>query len=751
MRAIPFNVAEAVFEPFWDPQLSRLSEWQVADDRRHGLEVRQFWCWVEFSWTRAPRSGPALSMQRSLDLDCSGYDRLLFSLVAPEGAEVTVAVETDKGRRHCRERAPALKREYGVELDGAVHIRAVRLEITAPPDGGAGAGWLNWVGLQNRELLARHLAAHRDRAEAMEHLLQPGSVRPRMQPSLEVVITAEELAAVRKLHGAMVARGERSPYEESAARALATDPADLVNDVILTAPDTRYGREREHGVACIGQAAAALQAAVVLEDADLLRRGAEFALAAALTPVWDWGFISRFPGSAFESRAFLQGLTSSDLAHALDLAGDLLTDAGRALLRRRLAEDGIGAVNFSAWRHDYIHHCNQLALFSTGRLAAYGVLRRDWPRVAPYQELAFQELSASLDDIILSDGGFVEGPNYFAGTMARALAALAHHSRSLGQPPHAHLPAALARSDALAAALVSTDEDTDVIPICDARAVLESEWLALLAAARPESGWVTAYRSAERRPGFALTSLPAMAQAERIPAQAAPPPTLVVLPEMGIVASHRPLHGHTVKLLVMGNRARAGHTHEDKGSFVLEFAGQTFALDPGTCDYSNPLAGLLKHCERHSMLLPAGTDTRPHPECPLPVDVKPHAEGDDRRFAAEIDVSPGWEGWYRHWRRRWSSPEPSVLTIRDDYELAAGTGVEWYWQTALPVTVGGQQIAITGRRARVRLQAPQDARVPRRRASTAGRRRAASHRPGRRMHVRQNRGHRSPGAAAVGG
>ncbi len=60
MRAIPFNVAEAVFEPFWDPQLSRLSEWQVADDRRHGLEVRQFWCWVEFSWTGAPRSGPAL-------------------------------------------------------------------------------------------------------------------------------------------------------------------------------------------------------------------------------------------------------------------------------------------------------------------------------------------------------------------------------------------------------------------------------------------------------------------------------------------------------------------------------------------------------------------------------------------------------------------------------------------------------------------------------------------------------------------
>ena len=48
-------------------------------------------------------------------------------------------------------------------------------------------------------------------------------------------------------------------------------------------------------------------------------------------------------------------------------------------------------------------------------------------------------------------------------------------------------------------------------------------------------------------------------------------------------------------------KAGAGHNHEDKGSFVLEFAGETFAMDPGTCDYSNPLAEILSHCERHNM------------------------------------------------------------------------------------------------------------------------------------------------------
>ena len=331
MRAIPFNVAEAVFEPFWDPQLSGLSEWQVADGRRHGLEVRQFWCWVEFSWTRAPRSGPALSMQRSLDLDCSGYDRLLFS---PTGGGTGAGMAQ-------------LGRAAEPGSAGAPPCRAPR------PGAGHGAP-----------------AAARFRAAAAA-------------TGAAGVITADELAAARRFHGAMVARGERSPFAEVAARALATDPADLVNDVILMAPDTRYGREREHGVACVGQAAAALQAAVVLEDAELLRRGAELALAAALTPVWDWGFIARFPGSPFEIRAFLQASAAQIWrTPSIWRATSSPTPAGSccsAVWRRTASAPSTSprggtstSIIATSWR------CSR-----PGRLAAYGVLRSDWPRVAP--------------------------------------------------------------------------------------------------------------------------------------------------------------------------------------------------------------------------------------------------------------------------------------------------------------------------------------------------------------------------------
>ena len=38
---IPFNIAEAIFEPFWDPRLSGLAQWTLESGEAHGLVVAQ--------------------------------------------------------------------------------------------------------------------------------------------------------------------------------------------------------------------------------------------------------------------------------------------------------------------------------------------------------------------------------------------------------------------------------------------------------------------------------------------------------------------------------------------------------------------------------------------------------------------------------------------------------------------------------------------------------------------------------------
>jgi hypothetical protein len=178
------------------------------------------------------------------------------------------------------------------------------------------------------------------------------------------------------------------------------------------------------------------------------------------------------------------------------------------------------------------------------------------------------------------------------------------------------------------------------------------------------------------------------------------------MPEIGMMASVRRHEGEIVKLFLMGNQSGASHTHEDKGSFVLEYAGDSFAMDFGSCDYSNPLADLLKHAQRHNMLVPLADGGRPRPKNPIFHDLRHSGGGDATHFHAELDLTPGWEGWFRRWERSWDSPSPGEITITDCWEIEKGAGVVFYWTTPLPIRLEGNRAVIEGRRGRAILEFP---------------------------------------------
>ena len=262
----------------------------------------------------------------------------------------------------------------------------------------------------------------------------------------------------------------------------------------------------------------------------------------------------------------------------------------------------------------------------------------------------------------------------------------------------------------LAEMLVSTDEGAIMILICDAF-YLPQEALAFLAWFMPDSHWVTAFRNSLRRSGGRPNTALAHSLMRGIPAQGPALRPFLAMPNIGMMCSQRELAGEKVKLFLMGNQAGASHTHEDKGSFVLEFAGDSFSMDFGSMDYSNPMAELLKHAQRHTMLVPdAPGGERPRPSNPIMADLRHRGEGDAVRFHAELDLTPGWEGWYRRWFRTWDSPTPAELTIADEWEIARGEGVVFYWTTPLPMALDAakREVVITGRRGRATLTYPAD-------------------------------------------
>ena len=432
---------------------------------------------------------------------------------------------------------------------------------------------------------------------------------------------------------------------------------------------------------------------IALERSDLLKRAAEYAVVEALTPFWDWGFISRTAGSAFEIRSFMQGVVCTDLVAALDLARDYLTESARSLIERRIAEDGVGNINFNSWKFEYIHNNNQLAAFSTGRIAAYCALEKSWPRITPYLELAVEELVESLKNIMLPDGGFVEGPAYLHYTMSRGLVALEMYGRARGKKLENVVPEEVLATRRFADALASTDQNRDHIPICDAHDTGAPDSLALLATLMPDSAWTSVYRRRLERSGI-IPGVQEIMRDAKIPATGPPPSAFIFLEEMRLASSHRNTPAGPVKIVVLGNRPNAGHTHEDKGSFIIEAANQTIAMDPGICAYSDPLTDVLKTCQRHNMLVPTGTEERPHPVNPNPAAVEVSAEGDETRFFARIDCTPGWERWYKTWIREIDSPDPSHVSIRDRWNLERGTGVAFLLQTVLPVEIDAEAVRI---------------------------------------------------------
>ena len=175
-----------------------------------------------------------------------------------------------------------------------------------------------------------------------------------------------------------------------------------------------------------------------------------------------------------------------------------------------------------------------------------------------------------------------------------------------------------------------------------------------------------------------------------------------------MMSSVRRLGGEHVKFFLMGNKAGSDHAHEDKGSFVLEFAGDSFAMDFGVVDYSNPVTQDLKTAQRHNMLTPWSDGERPRPASPINTDIRPEGHGDAVEFHATMDLAAGWEGWFTRWRRTWESPAPNTLVITDTWAVERGEGVIFYWTTPLPMRREGDRVIIEGRRGLAEIMLPPD-------------------------------------------
>ncbi len=721
MRLIPINSAEAIFEPFFDGAINDLAQWTIDAPGATGINHTQSWAFVIIDWTCPAPDGLVLRLHRRYEtFDCSRYDRLLACLNLPEESVVTISAETDAGpRRRTGEPLGATRREEWLPLDGAQQIRSITIEVRHPARQ-TGSGWLMWLGLQHTGRLVDHLAQWAGYDERWEKYLQPADFEPAFKSSYGLLINDSELDAVRRQFAA-----DRDVTRELRAVAdIATRlrPESLIGENMNFWDTNMLRRERDIGKMISIHGANAAQAGLLWRDKALCRLAARFALSIACCERWEDIFFTHTPGSAWDQRGFVPSIAAWDCALILDLCGEWFTPVGRELILKRLAYDGHGPMCQAVWKWEYMFYTNQLAWIAPARLYSLLVLEQTMParqdphprppsRVAPHTDDAWHNLQENLSRCLLADGGYLEGPMYFSWVARQAALGTHLYARARRQQVRDIVSPALLKTGRFAEMLLSTDDNRDMILICDA-AFISGEGAAFLAWLMPDSHWVTIYRKQLKRCGSAPLLL-ALRYASEVPEKGPELSPFLDMLDNGLMCSVRKLGPEIVKLFLMGNLAGGGHQHEDKGNFILECAGDSFTFDFGVVDYANPVTELLKTAQRHNLLTPWCDTERPKPQNPMPVDVKPQGRGDAVQFHASMDLAAGWNGWYKQWKRTWDSPTPDVVTITDEWALNRGEGVIFHWTTTLPMRIAGDEVIVEGRRAcaHIRIPAGTEARI----------------------------------------
>jgi hypothetical protein len=147
-------------------------------------------------------------------------------------------------------------------------------------------------------------------------------------------------------------------------------------------------------------------------------------------------------------------------------------------------------------------------------------------------------------------------------------------------------------------------------------------------------------------------------------------PVFRILPDSGILTSSRPTPAGRVRVVLSGCQTKdAGHSHEDRGSLIVEAFGRSLLNEVGMIGYEIAEHVLLKDARYHCVACPGPLDDLPHQQLPTAGAIVPAGSGDERRLTAEVDLALAWGAAVRSASRRIDSGRPEELVLTDRFAL----------------------------------------------------------------------------------
>lgn len=732
MIPIPTNEAEAIFAPFFDggdsdmrtDKACLLEEFDVQAGPGCAARAEQTWCSVDVVIDRAPVGATALTLNCRTPLAIAGYDVFRVFACQPPYVRLRITGKVD-GRE-----AVILDRHVGdggmQEIDGA--LAGARLDtftldfalLEARPARVA----LRWLGLANRAAQTRLEARQSPYTPAWPYCLLPLPAEHRTPNTehfsqLGLLFGADELEPLRRQCLSGPLKPMADALRRQAREYMKLEPETMIGYLVPSA-DIRWQRVRDNWKTTLYHKMEPLALMGLIDrNPEFSRMAARMALSVAHCTHWCESPMGVHPGASWHHRSFQETYYAAACALVLDWAGAWLTPHGRQVIEDAIVMKGLPRMESDFKRMEYIRHMNQGIVFSIGRILGLLALIPSYPRYASQLAEAERDLHEMIDNYILDDGVILEGPGYWAHSFFDIVPlyyVLARHHR---RPLSDYATDKVRRTGDFALSLLSTlGKSTGYLGINDAHNQANyplntvvafslmtdrPEWKRLLAA-QVGSGEADVFSLVMAGcSGLDLATEHRTLNTEQ---------RFSLFPRGGQAASVRqdPEFG-AVHLHLCSGPTYPCHYHEDKGSIILEAAGQALVIDRGVLAYHEAENAFLGRAAAHSLLYPEPLAdgvpfAQPSARPALPGGKKWGVFDLGRAYGARLgpgiednglvllvsDNAGAWpDGLFRTNLRRICSPCPSLFLVEDVIEVGQPLEMSFRLHTPQTVEVRGRE------------------------------------------------------------
>ncbi len=698
MNLIKINPAESILEAWFDggesyeghQKYAALTQYTVTVPNSVKAAVKQGWCAVDVS---IYSGAEAVTLERSCDLDISGFDRFCLAML-PSNVRVRIVLTTDAGEFSAEKTYTENEKD---ELWGALsgtQLHKLRLEVCLADACAYGNAALVWLSLADSRCLAqKEKPAYRFSPD------WPGCFQKDYEigPEIGIYFGKDQLAAMRQ-------KVQKPPFDkiyavtrESVYARRDFEPEALIEEYLINENRLMCRPGHMHRSLLEGLQDMCF-VGVIEEDRELIRLAGRTLLSIAVTPHWCESFMGNLPGATWHHRSFLEGLACKRCAIALDLIGSSLSWHGKNLVYDAIIQKGLPRVEADMFTMEYVRHCNQGVVFNDDRIFAYIALAKQYPRYEKMLEIAEADFNDMVEKYVLEDGGSLEGPGYWGYTVENVAETAIVLARYRNKPVKDYVSPRLRRmADYILAVTCQRPEGYRYMLLNDTYS----------------HGWFNAYTlnflyqvSGEPFMGGAVTQslktdggLENLLMVDSDPAleNAAPPQGLICLHTSGFTCLRQSTRaGQQLQLFLRSGKAYFSHFHEDKGQLLL-FAGDEELL----CDRGNSSA-VGKKPVSHNLFVPE-REGLPYSQRADGCDAKVlAAQYENGIFLYKTDLHSAWEsGIFESITRTVTSQQAGEYVLTDCAQCVESTAMSQRFHSIFPIEKQGDAFVVTAPKSRL--------------------------------------------------